>query len=225
MKKLGFLFLLAISVLFTSCLDDAVNKQEYIDMGVITSLSSQTGLVVKIDEGFVLKSLFVPNLTELEIGKRVMVMYKIDRTGTDAEDFDYLIEIVDISVITVKPIFMVDDTNRDTLVSDLITINQLWISGKYMNVAFSYWNSNKVHYFNLAYDPTKQDYTGGVVLEFMHDANGDNPVKRSSEILSFDLSSIDWSGNVPYKILFRFKDRTDGLSEYKMDYTPVANGQ
>jgi hypothetical protein len=225
MKKFGFLFLIAITVVLSSCLDDAETKQEYIDMGIITSVSSQTGLVVKIDEGYVLKSLFVPNQTELEVGKRVMVMYKVDKTGTDADDFDYLIEIVDISVVTVKPIFMVDDTNRDTLVSDQITINQLWISGKYLNVAFSYWNSDKIHYFNLAYDPTKQDHTVGVMLEFMHDANGDNLVKRSGEILSFDLTSMDWSGNVPYKILFRFKDRTDGLSEYKMDYTPVANGQ
>jgi hypothetical protein len=221
MKKIAFLLLLSLSIGLASCLKETDNEPQFYGIGVVQSTTS--GFWVQTDDDHVLYGSATSSTNKYVVGDRVYFLYTEVRKGAENEEYDYLVRWDEIIPIRTKPIQVINDVSRDTIGTDGIRINTVWITKDYLNVHFTLWVNNKTHYLNLVYDEQSQNVEGAMVLEFKHDANNDVQYNAFTSIYSFDLTSIPWQGTPPYKIVFRYKNYSDSVINLDRTYTPVTN--
>lgn len=217
MRKMKWLLLLILPLLFASCLENDDDPTQYYDLGEIYSFTGGVYILTDANE-MLFSSVSIDD--EFEIGNRVLVLYTKVSEGTEQSTYDYSISIDDINKVLTKPIFLVSDENRDTLENDGAYMNAAWISRNYLNVDFIFYGYNKSHIFTLAYDTAHQDVANEYVMEFLHDANNDSQTNEYRGIISYNLNSFDFSGEPPYKIRFRYKDIYGGTQNFTINYTP-----
>ncbi|MCU4175424.1 hypothetical protein [Carboxylicivirga sp. N1Y90] len=213
MKKLFFGVFVALIASLSSCMDTSYEQaeQSIINIGV-TSMLDNDYLIIN-DSGQKLLAVSIPGDYEYEVGTRVKVVFKNAVKAEEGLAYDYTITISEIEDITVKDLIVIDDLNRDTLGDAGVHFNDVYISGRYLNVNMTFGASNKPHYFNVSYDPDGQSEEEGIhTLVFHHKDNDDYWGATYNGFLSYDLNSLDEILLPPYKILFK------GIDAYNQAY-------
>lgn len=222
MKK-WMLCLVGVVVLsLTSCLKEDDSDTVYYDLGVVSDISNGYTFLTDNKDTLYTSQSISSTYIALTKGMRVYITYTVLKNGTAAEGYTKKISIENIKEIRVKPIVVLNEVNRDTIGSDASVLLGISIAGKYLNVDFGFYGNNKIHYFNLVYDAFRQDVDGYVVLEFRHKDNDDLMNYTSRGLISYDLSSFEWTGTVPHKFIFRYIDYNSKVQDVKFDYTPPA---
>jgi hypothetical protein len=220
MKKWMLLLLGVVTFTFTSCFKDEDTPTQYYDLGIVTDVfNGYTILTDSKDTLFTSQSINSTDFTMTE-GMRVYFTYTVIKEGTAADGYTKKISIAYIQKVTVSPIIPLNSVNRDTIGNDNVAINGLSIGSKYLNVDYGFYAYNKPHYFSLVYDPENQNVTGYTVFEFRHKDNDDQMSGAARGLRSYDLSTFQWTGTAPYKLIFRFKDYNSKVNDVKFEYTP-----
>lgn len=123
-------------------------------------------------------------------GQRIIANFTklADKRLTDLYDYD--VKLNDVYEVLTKGIFLITPQKQDSIGNDPIKILDMWIGRHYLNIEFSYWGYNKVHYINLVSDVEKTYSDGKIHLEFRHNANNDDKIYNKWGMVSFDLSSL-----------------------------------
>ncbi|MFT3738336.1 MAG: NigD-like C-terminal domain-containing protein [Breznakibacter sp.] len=215
MKKILFIMLLGLGLSLTGCLKDDDTTQYY-GFGIVQP--STSGLWILTDDNHVLYG--ASGASTIEAGSRVYFLYSIVKEGAETDNFDYHVKWDDVYKVLTKNIFVINEVSRDTIGSDAVRVNNVWLAKNYLNVDLTYWGYSKTHYFNLVYDEESQTEPGAVVLELKHKDNDDAEVNGYWGLVSFDLNSFDWTGTPPHKIKFKFKDYYSVVQSVDLSYTP-----
>jgi len=222
MKKWMLLLLGVVTFSFTSCLnDDEDTPTLSYDLGIVTDVfNGYTILTDNKDTLYTSQTLSSSTFTLTE-GTRIYFTYTVLKEGTAADDYTKKISIEKIIKVPVNPIITLNSVNRDTIGNDNVAVYGLSIGSKYLNVDYGFYaTGNKPHYFSLVYDAEKQNVDGYTVFEFRHKDNDDLMSGSARDLRSYDLSTFQWTGTAPHKLIFRFKDYNSTVNDVKFEYTP-----
>jgi hypothetical protein len=207
MKK--FLFALSVALIFgigfTSCLNDdqETTPVQYLEMGVV-KIGGSEEIRVFTDSGLLLEFVSYPTEFEFEEDSRVMVKYSVNEEGEEADEYDYLVDVYSIQEIRLKDIIELNDESRDTIGDDQIFIRDIWVSGAFLNIDFSFYGSGEVHYINVIKDPEEQtDDPSEIYLEVRHNARGDEMKESSRGIMSLRLEPLQIEGLDKVELIFK----------------------
>lgn len=196
----------ALLVGFSGCLDDNDNDVYYLEMGVVEGDEANDFLIVT-DSDLKLKLLNYPDNFEIEDGKRVLIKYVIRETGRRDSDYDYLVNVYSLQDVIAKDIIELNDENRDTLGTDPIFVNSIWIEGGFLNVDFTFRGGSKVHFINVVKDPDEQGSDNDrILLQVRHKANNDATYQRYRGVMSFFLEPLRVEGKNKVTLVFEPKN-------------------
>ena len=218
MKKSLMLIVGLLAFATVSCnMDDDTEYYRYA-LGVIEG-SSSSSFLIKTDGGHKFKALEYPSTFKIEDGKRVLLRYTVVEEMKDA-GYDYSVKIASIRDVLTKDIKVADAELRDTLSNDPVTITWLSIGNSFLNVEFSFFGNDTVHYFDLIYDEEKQNKEGFITLNFHHASNDDLRYNKYQGIVRFPLSSIEVEDKDSLMIYFtsRNEDNSTFTTELKYKY-------
>lgn len=156
---------------------------------------------------------------QVEDSMRVFVNYTILDDVTDNESYDYYVKINSLRELLTKPIFnFTDETTqevKDSIGNDAVTIVDTWFTGKYLNVQFEYGGGlGYTHFINLVKDSEDPETENGeIILELMHNKNGDPNSYLQWSIASFDISELQVDGQSSVDIFIRALDK-EGTYQY-----------
>jgi hypothetical protein len=220
MKKVLLILFAGLMLGLTSCNDDNDPITYIQDVGTVSSINN--GFYILSDNDNMIYGAANSATASFTVGQRVYFIGTLVREGATDESFDKMVEWVDVDAVRTKDIQILNSVSRDTIGDDWLIINSTWIKNQYYNVYFSFAGYNQMHYINLVYDSTMQTKQDTVILELKHDANNDYQQYLSSDIFSFDLSSIDWEGTPPHNIIVRYKNSSSANVDIKDKYTPPS---
>lgn len=193
---------LAFGTVFTSCLDDDSTPPRYVELAQ-TKLGDSDEKQVVTDSKLTLQIDTYPAKYEFEPDKRVIVKYSVVKKGTNADPYDYLVDVLNIQDIVLKNTVELNEVNRDTIGDDQIQIERIWIAAGYLNVDFFYYGDDKPHYINVVKDPEGQtDDPGKIYLQVRHDARDDDMKYQYWGIMSFYLESLQVEGENEVTLIF-----------------------
>ena len=104
---------------------------------------------------------------------------------------------------------MLTDEVADSIGNNRIHVHEkdIWISNNFLNIYFSYYGGNQVHYLNMIKHPNDSvDVDGRLVMEFRHNDNGDSYSYPYDGIVSFDMNSLYKSGMDSLPFVVNVKD-------------------
>ncbi|MFW6267719.1 MAG: hypothetical protein ACOC1E_01160 [Marinilabiliaceae bacterium] len=216
MKKFGqivFALLWLFSV--TGCIDDNDDQPpRYLELGK-TAEDQYDVPVVITDSETVLRIEEYAGDFDFEESERVLIKYEItgeqdreerDDQNTDSEG-DYTVKALSIQEVVTKQVVELNEENRDTIGSDPLFVNDIWLGGGYLNIDFSFYGDEKVHYINVVKDPDEQpEEETEIHLEIRHDARGDDFRQRYRGLMSFYLDSLEVEGANSVKLVFENQD-------------------
>ena len=207
----------ALFLLFsvTGCIDDNDDQPpRYLELGK-TAEGQYDVPVVITDSEKILRIEEHAGDFDFEYSKRVLLKYEITgdegREERDAENtdsgFDYSVKVLSIQEVVTKQVVELNEENRDTIGSDPLFVNDIWLGGGYLNIDFSFYGDGKVHYINVVKDPEEQpeDETE-IHLEIRHDARGDDFRQRYRGLMSFYLDSLEVEEVNRVKLIFENQD-------------------
>lgn len=204
-----FLFALSVALIFgigfTSCLDDTQESSpvQYLEMGVV-KMGASDEVRVLTDSGLLLEFVNYPAEFEYEEDTRIMVNYSVNEEGDEADEYDYLVDVYSIQEVKLKDIVELNDVNRDTIGDDQIFIDDIWVSGDFLNIDFSFYGNGEIHYINVVKDPEEQtDDLSKIYLEVRHDGQGDEMLERYRGIMSFRLESLQVEELTEVDLIFK----------------------
>lgn len=207
MKK--FLFALSVALIFgigfTSCLDDdqETTPIQYLEMGIV-KIGASDEIRIFTDSGLLLELVSYPTGFEYEEGTRVMAKYSVNEDGEEADEYDYLVEVYSIQEVRLKDIVELNEESRDTIGDDQIFIDDIWVSGDFLNIDFSFYGSGEIHYINVVKDPEEQtDDPSNIYLEVRHDGQGDEMLERYRGIMSLRLEPLQVEGVNEIDLIFK----------------------
>jgi hypothetical protein len=187
---------------FTSCLDDDNTPPRYVELAQ-TKLGASDEKQMVSDSKLTLQFNTYPAKYEFEPGKRVLVKYSVAKKGTNADSYDYLVDVFNIKDIVLKNTVELNEVNRDTIGDDQILIERIWIAAGYLNVSFFYYGNDKAHYINVVKDPEEQtDDPGKIYLQVRHDARDDDMKFQYWGLMSFYLESLQVEGKSEVTLIF-----------------------
>ena len=205
MRRLFFALIIgALAVFSTSCLDDNndTTPPQYLELG-ITRLGAADQMQVFTDSELTLQFASFPADYDFAENTRVMIKYSVKEQGGDSDAYDYLVDVFSIQDVVSKDIIELNAENRDTIGNDQIFINDVWISGGYLNVDFSFYGNDKVHSINVVKDPEEQtDNPSELYLQVRHDAQNDEMLHRYRGLISFYLEPLQVEGQESLTITF-----------------------
>jgi len=198
MKKIVYGLLVALSIVFVSCLDDddGYSLSDYwVGFGILKIESNSYTIV--LDDGVVLKPVawnYSPeNNDEFEDGSRVLVNFTIwdENLGDDGEVDEYLVKVNDIQSILMKGIWNITEETADSIGNDPIIVQEYWMADSLLNFKLKYWGYNEVHFLNLVQDSTDLWTDDGLLkLQLRHNANNDDAAVPYTAYVSFSLNSL-----------------------------------
>ncbi len=225
MKRSLFLFISCLSFigLFSACNTHNEYDPVYQDLGIITQTSSDmpSGFRITRDDNTVLipsnASSFVSTVKN---GQRVLVNYTQIKDNSSSGTSTQNVKIQSLYPILTMPIFNITPTTQDSIGNNPITIDNMWISGKYLNFQLRYYGGTTTHLINLVKDAQKQDPTGATVnLELRHNNKGDAAQVQIITIVSFDISSLQQSGKTVVNISVLNKDYYNQTTTKQITYS------
>jgi len=199
---------------FTSCLDDDDDSTpQYMELGV-TEYGPGNEKLVFTDSESTLQLRDYPAGFEFTDSVRVLMTYSVIETGGEDYIYDYMVDAFSIQEVVVKNIIELNEENRDTIGTDPLYINNIWISGGYLNVDFSFDGYDGVHYINVVKDPEEQ--TGEeteIYLQVRHDGRGDESINRYVGLMSFNLEPLRVEGTNKVTLIFEEQEFYDSPYE------------
>lgn len=161
-----------------------------VELCVVKELGNQS-LYLLSDEGNILYPSSSLDSVKIKAGQRYRVTYKI-MVGDASKQEETVIQVAGM-----QPVLIKDAVSR-VLFSGTIN-DQVWLvskprfGGDYLNFEFSfgYSNTNIKHGIHLVQDSTTHENDVDIIyLTFGHDANGDSFQYKTSQLVSFPLTSI-----------------------------------
>lgn len=219
MRTFVFIFISAmLGIFITSCMDDNnETKARYAEMGVTRTGPDDEPLVITDSES-TLQLLDYPSSFDFDESERVLLRYSVDEEGTESDLYDYLVDVYSIQDIITKDILELNEENRDTIGTDRIIINDIWISAGYLNIDFAFDGDDLVHYINVVKDPGEQpDDSTEIKLQVRHDARDDNMIQRYRGLMSFYLEPLQIEDEGELKIIF--EDQSFYVEPFSVELT------
>ncbi|WP_044084526.1 NigD1/NigD2 family lipoprotein [Marinilabilia salmonicolor] len=204
-----FLFGLSVALFlgvgFTSCLDDDQEStpMRYLEMGIV-KMGDTDEIRVFTDSELLLELDSYPTGFDYEEDQRVMIQYSVSKLNQESEDYDYLVDVSSVQEVRLKDVIELNEENRDTIGDDQIYINEVWVSGDFLNVDFYFYGDGEVHYINVVKDPEEQtDDPSKVYLQVRHDARDDDMLERYRGIMSFKLAPLQVADLDEIELIFK----------------------
>jgi len=205
--------LLLLMVALAGCDNFNDENYSYVDYGVLSRAGSY--FLITTDPGIKLLAESLPVDLEFEDNLRVAVEYTFIKQAGEDQDFDYWVNVEKISEIQTKEIVVINDENRDTLGCAPVDFKEVYIIQDFLTVYFTFYASNKDHYFNLTYDSNEQTDDNFVTLRFRHQDNDDQEAQKYTGFVSFRLNSLRQPDRSEINIHFRGKQYSE--VEYRID--------
>ena len=233
MKTLQYfktVLLLSMVVFLTSCLDDDDSKWP------LNSVYTTIGEVVEeSDDVYYIDSdkdnkLYVQNVdalknSEIENGDRVYAEFIFVENNTNRPENGSEIKVGFIYKVLTKDIEHLSNENEYEIGDDNIDVSNIWLSGDYLNLMYSFFTDSKtVHFLNMVtVDHPKKAEDGYLYLEFRHNANYDfNEVNGLyNGLVSFDVDEIIRQNPGMKGFIIRV-NRNKGERFYKVDLKNVG---
>ena len=226
------IIILAAAATVISCKKDEILMQNNLTMGNVVdgTFVSDQGNIFNIVERNTIKNIegMSRALTICDILKKV--------EGTQ-NVYDVRLNAV-TEVFTKKPILLeYADASKDESVNDPVHIQELWISGGYINMYIMLemkYNSDQKHLINLVYDENGSA-DGKYVFQLRHNSYGESLIYEATNIgyggtyVSFPISDIIKDNNAELTISSRWY-QTDGYGwssevvDYSYDRTYTKGG-
>lgn len=227
MKRLLFLFISCLSFigLFSACNTKNDYDPVYQDLGTITQTSNNTPSgfnITRDDNSVLIPSNASSYLSTVKNGQRVLVNYTRikDNSSSGTSSTSQNIKIQSLYSILTMPIFNITPTTQDSIGNNPISIDNMWISGNYLNFQLRYYGGTTTHLINLVKDAQKQDPTGVTInLELRHNNKGDAGQVPIVTIVSFDISSLQNSGKKFVNISVLNKDYNNQTTTKQIIYS------
>ncbi|NLA23886.1 MAG: hypothetical protein GX879_02865 [Bacteroidales bacterium] len=192
MKKiLNSLLIISLSITFFSCSkDDSYSLDKFWVSPATVFTENVKPYLIVTDNG---DRLF-PSSSKIHYtpknGQRVWVSYTILEDARD--DFDYYVQINDISEILTKGIIELNSANKDSIGNDPVKIEDIWFTDNYLTIQFVYAGGGAIHFINLVRNEDALATEEGMpILEFRHNRNYDLYNNSIRGWVSFDLKSIE----------------------------------
>jgi hypothetical protein len=217
--KTGLLIMIVGLLMTTSCLKDSNSLNQYwLSYGVVTGTTGN--YAIRLDDGTILypdvasQSLVTPYATN-----RVLVNYSIVSSKVENGVTNYNVKVNAVDKLLMKNVVQLTRQNADSLGKDPVNANNFWFGNNFLNINFSFLQSDKVHLINLAKDTIQSD-PAVVSLLLKHNAFGDNPFYERSGFVSFDLTSL-LNGKDSVKIVVNYKDYYGNSRDFKGTFKPL----
>ena len=147
-------------------------------------------------------------------GKRVYIDYSVVQKRINNSKNKQLVMINNYTKLLTKSVIKMTTANQDSIGNDPFSgIQQMWITGDYLNIIFTFAANNKSHLVNLAENYV--DYTSPlqgdtIQLVFRQNSYNDLTLYNYQGIVSFDISSLKESGrtSVILSITVTFRNNT-----------------
>lgn len=207
MKGKILLMCVLMGSVFTACLKDDLEtvEQQYTQLCIQTEFGD--GYLYTSDTGQKLYATKLPADYEFEQGGRVLISFTLLTEMEAGLLYDYVIDLKSISDVPVKSIIEINEENKDTIGNAGVVFNQIRVSGRFLDVDFSFWGKEKKHLFNVSYDPQNQpEEEDQIRLVFHHKDYEDEKYSMYRGITSFDLETLGQPLIPPYTIKFEGKD-------------------
>jgi PKD repeat protein len=208
------LTLLACILLLGACDKESghfANGDQMVSFGVVGKNidSADSSYIIHLDNGDQLFPVAtIPQGIELVSGQRVQVTFSpYDEKISDGNQKTYYGRIDGIRNILLKNIISLTATNNDSIGNDPVAIRESWVSGdSILTVNFSYFTNGSVHAINLVKNAGGNGTDQPFVLEFRHNAVGDQQNYRSPGIISFNLTPFKLIGQHQTDFILRYTD-------------------
>ncbi|MFO8000310.1 MAG: NigD-like C-terminal domain-containing protein [Marinilabilia sp.] len=208
MKKIILACVLgAFMGVMTGCWDNNNDSpSQYLELGKTGTAEDGDPMVVT-DSDLTLKLTDYSENLDFDEVERVLLKYELDEEGGDEDDYDYIVNVIRIQEVVTKDIVEINEENRDTIGTDPLFLNDIWIAGGYLNIDFSFYGDDKTHYINIVKDPDEQ--TGEeteIYLQVRHDDRDDDALQRYRGLMSFYLDSLQVEGAGKVDLIFEDQD-------------------
>lgn len=218
MKKIIFSAL--VLVLLSACQfeeNDYLNRT--VALATVENPTKSTDFYLNLDNGGRIKvgSSAIPYYRPLD-GQRIIADYSITASTPQSSIYSHVVRLNDVYEVLTKGIFDITPATQDSIGNDKVMINDIWISGNYLNIEFEFMGYSRVHYINLVKDATKSYTDGKVHLEFRHNANDDYPDYNKSGIVSFNLNSLRNNDANEVKLVIHANEYYNSGSTYNLTY-------
>lgn len=197
MKKIVFGLLIAMVVLFSSCIDEdgySLNDQ-WLGFGVLTGDEPGSYNIV-MDS----KELLVPIASnypgwqdDFDSGDRVLLNFTIleEELNEDGTDKLYYVKVNNIDDVLMKGVLDITDDNADSIGNNPIIVQKYWMTDSLLNFKLKYWGYDEIHFLNLVKAPGEiNEADQPIKLELRHNANGDDESVPYTAYVSFSLNSL-----------------------------------
>lgn len=205
--KTGMLVFL-VSLMISCDKDDGYSLNEYwLTTGTVMKTSDYYYVLTDGDKSLWPSASNVdPEL--LEDSARVLVNYTILGDAESGDMYDFYVKVNSLQNILTKPVFHFNaETSqevKDSIGNDPIYINNAWITDDYLTVEFEFGGGYAVHYINLVHDTENAETEKGeIIVELMHNKNGDEYNYKQWGLASFELSKLQKEGADSVNILVR----------------------
>ncbi|MGQ1889769.1 NigD1/NigD2 family lipoprotein [Thermophagus sp. OGC60D27] len=202
----------------TSCLDDDDSTPHYLELGVTDYGPDDQPLVIT-DSETTLQLRNSPVGFDFDDSVRVLMKYSIIQPGSENDVYDYLADALSIQEVVTDSILVLDQISRDTIGSDYIYIDQIWISGGFLNLRFAFYGDNKTHDINMVIDPEEQtDDENKIYLQVRHNKRNDSEVSRYWGLISFYLDPLQVEGHDKVTLVFENQGYYGPFDEIELEY-------
>jgi hypothetical protein len=157
------------------------------------------------------------------------VLLKYEVIGEDSDNksegitdtYDYAVKALSVREVVTKDIVELNEENRDTIGTDPIFLNDIWLGGGYLNLEFTFYGNDKTHYINVVKDPAQQSADPAEVhLQVRHDARDDDMNQRYRGLMSFHLDSVEVDNLNEVKLIFEEQAfYASPFSGFEIDYS------
>lgn len=163
----------------------------YITMGLIGNNSDlDYDFVVYCDNGDTLLPMVNANSDfETHNNQRIIVNYTI-LDNVENSNQKFYVKINSIYEVLYKDLVELTNVNSDSLGTDPVQIQDIWLAKNMLNIEFKYKGNNQMHYINLCYKNVNRSNEEPIELEFRHNANSDEELYVFDAIVTFKLDHL-----------------------------------
>jgi hypothetical protein len=215
--KISAIYLLTILscfLLLSSCDKETgrfANGDLMASFGVVEKTLDPTdnNYIIHLDNGDQFISVaMLPQGTELAGGQRVQVTFSpYDEKIINGNQKIYYGRINGVRKILLQSIVNLSAANTDSIGNDPVTIRESWVTGdSILTVNFNYLTNGSVHSINLAGNIAANGTDQPFILEFRHNAGGDQENYRTPGVISFNLNPLKMAGQHKTDLILRYRD-------------------
>lgn len=191
-RKLSLLILplvIAITTLFCSCDKGGYSLDKFSVSLATVRVIQGNSYFLELDNGKTLWPAAQNFQYKPTHNERVMANYTL--LSDSQSGYDHFVKVNGLSRVLTKGPLDLTENNKDSIGNDPVVIEDIWYSGRYLNIIFGYNSSNGyTHYINLVNNLTvNQPEDGKIHLEFRHNANRAPASYGTRGVVSFDLQS------------------------------------